>query len=212
MKSFCLSRSSFLMESEQNSIKKVLEYAISLINIPYRWHKSGDKIPGDDKFWASNGGMISREYIKKENKCIVCTGLINLMRRFQGLSIPGLDGELGEIGLLFPGTTGIWFLYLKPHLEILDIQKKYPNGTLLLRNYDNDETDQGHVAVLITDSNNCIIEENIIHAFAEKDYTLSSNNENVGRTAITSFRDSHYWDGTDGYYTHICLPQYWLCK
>lgn len=191
-------------------INKVLQYSTTLINIPYRWHKDGDKIEGNDKFWASNDGLIDAQYIKKENKCIVCTGLINLMRRYVGLPIPGLDGKLGDEGLLFPGTTEIWFQYLENDLEIIDIYKKYPRGTLLLRNFHNVETDQGHVAVLFSDFNGCLLEENIIHSYAEENYETSSNSQNVGKTGISRFIDSHYWDGGKGYYTHICLPQYWL--
>ena len=52
-----------------------------------------------------------------------------------GLSIPGLDGKLGEDGLKWPGTTSTWHAYLKQKnkLEPLDTTKKYPRGTLLLR-------------------------------------------------------------------------------
>ena len=142
---------------DQTKINKVISYAKTLINVPYRWHRDNDKIQGDDKFWAKNAPHVTREEINKQDKCIVCTGLINLMRRYMGLSIPGLDGSLNDInGDKLPGTTSIWFAYLKrkKRLEKLDVKKKYPKGTLLLRDFHDIETDQGHVAVIILPSFN----------------------------------------------------------
>jgi cell wall-associated NlpC family hydrolase len=183
----------------------VLSYASTLIGVPYRWYREGDPIQGDDKFWATNGPPVSRAEIDKQDKCIVCTGLINLMRRFVGLPIPGLDGSLNDIGGdRYPGTTSIWFAHLARtgRLEPLDVANVYPHGTLLLANFQNVETDQGHVAVVLGD-------QQILHAYPEIAYKDSQDLVNVGKTAITSFHESHFWV-PGGYYTHVCLPEHWL--
>jgi hypothetical protein len=196
-----------------SNINEVIRYAKSMIGVPYRWHRDGDKIAGDDKFWAKNGQMITRDEIDKSDKCIVCTGLTNLMRRYMGLTIPGLDGSLNDVdGNIYPGTTGIWFEYLsrKGRLEKLDITKKYPAGTMILKNFEDIETDQGHVAVLIDNGVNSILDQKIIHAYAEFDYNESHAMKNVGTTGITDFKVSHYYYSNDGYYTHVCLPENWL--
>ncbi len=208
----------FIMEGgsnteDQKKINKVIVYAKTLINVPYRWHRDGDKIQGDDKFWAKNAPHVTRDEINTQDKCIVCTGLINLMRRFLGLSIPGLDGSLNDIeGDKFPGTTGIWFNYLlrKNRLEKLDVKKKYPKGTLILKNFEDVENDQGHVAVIIDDNADNILEQKIIHAYAQLGYNESKNKKNVGKTGTMKFKFSHYFASDKGYYTHICLPKNWL--
>ncbi len=203
------------MMTNQEQIKKVILYAKTFVGVPYRWHREGDLIQSDDKFWAGNSPVITREQIDREDKCIVCTGLINLMRRFNGLSIPGLDGSLNDIeGDKFPGTTGIWFNYLdrKDRLEPLNVKTKYPAGTLVLRNFSNVVTDQGHVAVIIDELGPSVLDQQIIHAYATEDYIGSEDKKNVGTTGIMKFRYSHYFASEVGYYTHVCLPENWLLK
>jgi cell wall-associated NlpC family hydrolase len=183
----------------------VLEYAETMIGVPYRWWNSGDSIESDDKFWASNDGYISREYINENDKCIVCTGLINLMRRYRGLEIPGCDGFMGKTGLRFPGTTYTWFRYLnkKGFLESYSEYEEYPRGTLLIRNYKN-VRDQGHVAVLIGN-------KQIIHACSDYNYddSVREGIVDVGSTRIDELEDVQSWlDGN--YFTHICRPENWL--
>lgn len=196
-------------------INKVITYAKSLIGVPYRWHRDGDSIQPDDKFWAENGPVVTREEIDQSDKCIVCTGLINLMRRFMGLSIPGLDGKLNDIeGNKFAGTTGIWFAYLDRagRLEPIDVNRKYPKGTLVIRDFSDVETDQGHVAVVIDESGDNILDQRIIHSYATVDYTESKNKKNAGKTGTMKFKSSHFYASESGYYTHICLPENWLLK
>jgi len=203
------------IKERKKQINSVISYAKTLVGVPYRWHRSGDIIEGNDKFWAENGASVSREEINRLDKSIVCTGLINLMRRFMGLSIPGIDGSLNDIeGNIYPGTTGIWFEYLKRHkrLQKLNVKKQYPKGTLLIRDFYDIETDQGHVAVIIDDTAPNILGQHIIHAYAKYAYNISKDMKNVGKTGTMKFVSSHYFDSDDGYYTHICLPENWLLK
>lgn len=203
------------MYTNQEKINQVIRYAKTFVGVPYRWHREGDLIQPDDKFWADSGPIITREQIDREDKCIVCTGLINLIRRFLNLSIPGLDGSLNDIeGDKFPGTTGIWFNYLARagRLEPLNIKTKYPVGTLVIRNFSDVETDQGHVAVIIDGLGPSVLDQQIIHAYATEDYIGSEDKKNVGTTGIMKFRYSHYFASEIGYYTHVCLPENWLLQ
>jgi hypothetical protein len=197
-----------------NKIDEVLDYAKTMIGVPYRWFREGEKIHGADKFWAENAGVILRKHIDENDKCIVCTGLINLMRRYLKLSIPGLDDTGPKYAKRFPGTTGIWFGYLsrKGRLEKLDLTKKYPRGTLLLKNFESVDGDQGHVAVVIDENGENILDQNILHAYSTIAYKDSEGMKNVGQTNIQSFKQVHYTWKEGGYFTHVCYPQKWLLK
>jgi hypothetical protein len=203
--------------SQTENLKKiddVLDYAKTMIGVPYRWFRQGEDINGTDKFWADNTGIVLRKHIDTFDKCIVCTGLINLIRRYLKLSIPGLDGEGPKYAKKFPGTTGIWFGYLKRkgRLQKLDITKKYPKGTLLLKNFESIDNDQGHVAVIIDEFGNTVLEQNILHSFANYLYNESYDMKNVGETNIQNFKDIHFGWKELGYFTHVCYPENWLLK
>ncbi len=190
------------------SIADAILFIQTFIGIPYRWCLDGEVIGTDDKFYAKNGEPPTAQQIKENDLCIVCTGIANLMRRFMGLTIPGLDGTMGEDGLKWPGTTGIWFEYLmaKGRLKPFDITVDDPEGTLYLRNFGDIVNDQGHVAIKLG-------KDQIIHAYAEIGYEESVEKKivNVGTTGITSLNYSHnFVEG--GYYTHKCLPEDWLIK
>ena len=185
--------------------QKALAYAHTLIGLPYRWYMgAGEAITGDDKFYAADGPAPAAADLRAGDKSIVCTGVANLMRRFVGLPVPSANAAAG---IPYPGTTDAWFYYLESarKLQEFDIGAahagKYPAGSLLLRNFSDVETDQGHVAVLI-DS------RRILHAYA---FGASPKPGNDGECGITSLEVSHYYYGADGYYTHICLADDWLC-
>ena len=187
----------------QPTIENVLHYAKGLIGLPYRWYRFGEQITDDDKFYAPsndahNDPVPTCDSLFKQNKCIVCTGVPNLMRRYNGLCVPPPYG-----------TTDAWFHYLQTRgwLEPFDIQTAalYPHGTLVLRDFTSLEHDQGHVAVIVD-------EMKILHAYADIPYTQSAPDENVGVCNITDLMYSHYYDGHPGYYTHVCRPEHWLLK
>jgi cell wall-associated NlpC family hydrolase len=126
------------------NITAAIDFAHSLLGVPYgAW--SGDAIPRDDStpFYACNGPPPDKEDIALQG--ISCTGLTNVVRRFCGLSVPGVFDELED----YPGGTGAWYRFLRPSLT------KYwgdplPVGSLLFRPY-SDFEDQGHVAIVVGD-------------------------------------------------------------
>lgn len=186
-------------------IQEALRYAHTLIGLPYRWYIGAEEsITGDDKFYAADGPAPAAADLRAADKSIVCTGVANLMRRHVGLPIPPADPAAG---IPYAGTTDAWFYYLERAGKLQEFNigaagaGKYPAGSLLLRNFGDIETDQGHVAVLI-DS------RRILHAYA---FGASPKPGNDGECNITSLEVSHYYYGPAGYYTHICLAEDWLC-
>lgn len=184
------------------SIQSALQYAHALIGLPYKWYKAGDPITGDEPFYAADLPPPLPADLQTEGKSIVCTGVANLLRRHVGLPVPAADADAD---IPYPGTTDAWFYYLNKQglLTPFDIaaaqQGAYPAGSLLLRNFSNVETDQGHVAILI-DS------RSILHAYAYGDRPRPGID---GQCSITSLLSSHYYI-PEGYYTHICLAPNWL--
>jgi hypothetical protein len=119
------------------------------------------------------------------------------MRRKVGLSVPGL-AEDWEV----PGGTPAWEWYLKEkdRLEPFDVNKEYPDGTLLLRVYRN-EYDQGHVAVKVGDR--------LLQSFPDADYDPTNRSKlGPGVNMDITVEQSH----GDGYYEFACLPENWLEK
>jgi hypothetical protein len=209
-----------------SKINNVLEYAKTLLGIPYRWHLEEDDFSEEDKFWANNSPAPSAKQIIKNNRSIVCTGLINLMRRYNGLSIPGLNGNINgkykEFYKKYPGGTGAWFLYLyqKKRLEKIDLKKNYPNGTLLLARFKSIEEDQGHVAVICdfdcthTKSTKTLNEQLIIHAAPCIKYKDRDKLDDHGSVFIEPFHvlNDKEKKKKKTYYTYVCLPENWLIE
>lgn len=78
-------------------------------------------------------------------------------------------------------------------LEPIDVNRKYPKGTLVIIDFSDVETDQGHVAVVIDESGDNILDQRIIHSYATVDYTESKNKKNAGKTGTMKFKSSHYF-------------------
>ena len=164
-----------------------IEFAISLIGVPYGYW-SGSEIPRDDStsFYASNDNLPSYELILSNG--ISCTGLVNLLRRYLRLVVPGVDDPHNN----FPGGTVAWYKYLEPHLIYYDNSIIYPNGTLLLRPY-KDFTDQGHIAI--------VVDNKTLHSFPFifDPFTEGTNAPGVSITAI--------WED---YYIYAAPPSAWV--
>lgn len=174
------------MASSNPPSEGMLEWLSRLEGKPYGSWKEGDNINNSDgPFWTKAEKVPDISNIDS----VSCAGLINLGRRFMRFDVPGIESN-------YQGGTYIWFQYLS-NLNVLhdvDINKKYPNGTLLLRNY-NDVDNQGHVAIVYT-ANDKLKDSTIIHSYTDKG------------VSINSFMESHKWI-ENGYFTHVCLPENW---
>lgn len=206
---------------EKENIIDVYSYAESLVGIPYRWYNPEvDSFIGDDKFWCENAKAPTADDIKNKDKSIVCTGLPNLLRRFNNLTIPGLDGNIRgkyrELYKKFPGGTGAWFAYLHQNkrLQKLNIKQRYPKGTLLIARYKSDDKDQGHLAIIYDDVDETknITNQLVIHSSPTIKYENRDNNKNHGAVIIEPFIISNNLWKYDkiSYYKFICLPENWL--
>ena len=172
----------------------VLQYLQNVVGIerghaPLDFQNIGDIPP----FWSGNGDPPPLEDIKSHG--IVCVGLTNLARRKVGLEIPG--NITGEKKADFPGGTLEWFKYLNSRnwLEYIDFNKQYPDGTLLI--WDFNPRDQGHVAIIYK-SNIDLLSSEIIHSFNN-----SKKDKGVVIEKLTNYKKCKN-------FTHICLPIYWL--
>lgn len=203
------------------NITDALEYSKTLIGIPYRWYiESTDIFHGDDKFWCENIHPPTSLKIISDDKSIVCTGLINLMRRKNGLTIPGLNGNIKgkykELYTKYPGGTGAWYLYLqqRKRLQKLDIKINYPQGTLLIARFKDNNNNQGHVAVVYNnvDNKTTINDQLIIHSCPDIPFKDKENKKNHGSVKVEQFNISNNKWKKDKkiYYTYICLPENWL--
>ena len=112
----------------------VLKYALKFEGTPYVLWKPhmGSPITDGPPFWVVNSFIPDYNEIYKKGMC--CVGLSNLMRRFQGLQIPG---TVDNYKMEFIGGTSSWFNYLMNtnRLDDIDFKKQYPKGTLLIQNY-----------------------------------------------------------------------------
>ena len=187
-----------------DSVERVIHYIKSLEGVKYTYcnqensFNSWDTVKDIAPFWIGKKPLPRNDIIIKEGIC--CAGLINLIRRFLNLTIPPyIDTKTGEI--LFIGGTSSWFQYLnlKNRIQIIDINKTYPKGTLLLQDYNLE--DQGHVAVIL--SNNIPLKSaKKIHAIGHED------SKKYNCVIIELFNEYPYKNR----YTHICLPENWLLK
>jgi len=111
-----------------------------------------------------------------------CAGLINILQLSRGLDVPGVKDNK-----YYAGGTYEWAEYLKSInvLELFDINKEYPVGSLLIREYRN-EDDQGHLAVVYNN-------QTLLHCY-----------QSAGITIDDSIKTSHNWDA-NGYYEFVCV-------
>jgi len=190
-------------------ILKLMEYLDEFVKfkVPYRWWKIEMDFKSDDMFYTEDGEPPTALKIIQTDKSVLCAGLINLARRFMGLKIPQI--ELSNQTII-KGTTWSWFRILDKK-EPIDITKTYPIGTLLMKDYTN-EYDQGHLAIIATNPTsthpNSINTQQIIHSIPF--YPIDSPLLNVGYVCYTQFELSHYYLDGRTFYTHICLPEFWL--
>ena len=86
-------------------VDKAIFIIDNLLNTPYiLWTK--DTIGCGEQAYVSYGNIPDFDIIRE--KGINCVGLINLIRRYLSLEIPGLNEHK-----LYAGGTYEWFIYLK---------------------------------------------------------------------------------------------------
>lgn len=173
-----------------------IDFAMELVGTKYKYWHPEDKAANvnDGPFWASTDPLPSIETIKASS--CNCGGLINLMRRKLGLSIPGLSE-----GWDIPGGTPAWDWYLgqKNRWEPYDPKQEYPDGTLMFRPYST-PFDQGHLAVKIQGNY-------LLHSFPNEEYDPDSAPLlEPGIDASVPFEVSQGLD-KGGYYKFICRPE-----
>ena len=157
------------------TIKKAIVKGKSYVGIPYgKWR--GGPLSEKAPMWSSNKPVTC------EVKSASCAGLTNLMLR--SINVPLPYSKRGGTG----GTLA-YYDYYKDVAEDFDINKKYPEGTLIGRKYYNIE-DQGHVAVVL------------------KNGKLLQSYPNAGVTDNITIAQSHMGH----YYEYAVLPQNWLCS
>lgn len=179
-------------------IEDLIDYLDTFVKlkVPYRWWKIEMPFYEDDMFYTNNGKPPTAKELIIQNKSVVCSGLINLSRRFMGLTIPEIDG--------IKGSTWTWFRYLN-NKEPINLSKSYPIGTLLLRDYFNSK-DQGHLGIIVSKGINIDCQK-LVHSIPF--HPIDSKLTDVGYVTYSLFSDFNYDNGKT-FFTHICLPQYWL--
>lgn len=163
----------------------VMKYLHNLKNIPYnKTYEIPDPTIDETSYWINTSAPLpSKKTLTKYG--INCSGLANLARRKVGLDIPG--NIKGNRRYKFIGNTQSWFKYLSDNnrLELLDYNKKYPKGCLLIKKYT--PTKDGHLGMLY--DNNM----NIIHSDPFE-----------GKVCILKLPKNMF--------THVCYPKNWLLK
>lgn len=95
-------------------------------------------------------------------------------------------------------------------LEIFDVNKKYPPGTLLLRNYKNVD-EQGHLAVIVDANKKGVLFSKLLHCYFNVFVPEKDGKRVPGVVLDGAVGQSHFWR-PEGLYTHACLPKNWLEK
>ena len=183
-----------------NSTKDAIKYIAQLEGMPYiAYHDIMPPVTDGSPFWNSNDIPPSINHVYKNGS--VCVGLTNLVRRFMNLDIPGNISNIKTHD--FIGGTAAWFSYLRNNnrLQIIDFNKKYPIGTLLIQDYNT--IDGGHVAITIDQNKEGLLYSTIIH-----NINGIWNNKSYNKCTIESLKDYPYYNR----HTHICLPYNWLLK
>tara|TARA_B100001540_G_C15597405_1_gene546927 strand:+ start:196 stop:738 length:543 start_codon:yes stop_codon:yes gene_type:complete len=174
-------------------IDKTLDYAYTLIGTPYVLWKYNE----DYDFYCDR--IPSTKEIKDIG--VNCASFINLLIQYAGRKIPENTFENS-----LRGGTDFWFKYFnsKSMLTKFDYTKKYPLGTLFLRNYRN-FVDQGHLAMLseyYEKDTSKTLYSRIIHAYCHND---------TRQVGITTLGQSHFCVSSNtGYYEYVILPSKWL--
>lgn len=162
-------------------MENALSFGKSLIGTPYGWWGGGE-IEHGHPMWAEDKPIPDRSDIISCS----CVGLVNLILRYCNKQIP--------YNKTSKGGTDAYADYYKNVYEMVNIEKRYPIGTLLIRGY-RDIDDQGHVAIIVEDKGT---QSKLLQSF-----TFQEDN---GVNMKYTFEESH-----DGYYyEYAVLPENWI--
>lgn len=186
-------------------IISMISFINQLLGTPYILWRADQKDCGIQAY-VSHEPIPTIDYIKQTG--INCVGLINLIRRYFKQDIPGIKENKQ-----YAGGTYEWFKYFKKNkrLKKFNYKKSYPIGTLLLRNYSN-EQDQGHMAIIYNDYNGKdVLFCELVHAYYDISDNKNIKNKKLspGLIVDNSVGLSHFWF-SQGTYTHICYPNDWI--
>lgn len=192
-------------ELEKN-IKKALKFGKSLVGTPRgRCWKSYKPNANTDPLWHSDKKIPSINVIKK--KGCNCVGLANLIRNHLGL--PKIKYKDSKHKFPEIGGTYEWFHYFKKikKLKKINLNKSYPAGTLLLRDFN--LIDAGHVAVIYKENKKGVLFSSLLHSVGWRD---GSGIKGVKIDASVGTSHFALYNGTTnkGHYTHIVMPKDWL--
>jgi hypothetical protein len=177
-------------------MQELRPYIESLQATKYVWWLEGPT-GSTEPFYAANGPPPPLEQIRA--KGLNCAGFINLLRRYQGLEVPGVKENRWNAG-----GTYIWFRYLEQRnvLKPFELSKFYPEGTLLIRDYVS-VFDQGHLAIAMGLNR-------IAHCYPDDPNPVADTLVEPG-VRIEPLNLSTHW-GFHGYYTHVVAPEDWILK
>jgi hypothetical protein len=177
-------------------MQEVRAYIESLVHIKYLWWLEGPTGP-NAPFYAENGPPPPLDQIRANG--LNSAGFINLVRRYQGLEIPGVKENRWNAG-----GTYLWFRYLEQRnlLKPFELSKCYPPGTLLIRDYVS-VFDQGHVVISMGMNR-------IAHCYPDDPTPVAKTLVEPG-VRIEPLNLSMNW-GFNGYYTHTVAPEDWILK
>jgi hypothetical protein len=187
---------------------QMIEYGKKLVNIPYKFWEGEDIRVGGAPFWVGEDPVP----IPWITACS-CTGLINLIRRYLALSIPGH----GDRSVIFPGGIREWIKYLKQKnndsLEKFQVTKTYKKGSLLIRpsgqTGPSKQYEQGHVAIIYSDDKTNVLDNELLHCYPDSN-KFRKGLIGPGVRVDKTIASSHAWDPDGGFYKYVVAPELWL--
>jgi hypothetical protein len=157
-------------------------------------------------FYANSGTINEMDLNFIVENGINCAGLCNLCRKFFNLPIPTYKN-------LYGGTEA-YFIHFNYFLEEINFNKNYPDGSLLL--YDYNPIDQGHLAIVMDEFNvdKIIVDKKILESGEKKLRNQKIIHSKGWHQNDCGFKVVHEVLSEDKEnlkkYTHICLPKNWL--
>lgn len=185
--------SKLVMETKIETITGFIE---SILDTKYAFWIPNDSMIGNfGPCWVSNESFPDMEKIKSEG--VNCSGLINLVRRKIGLTIPYLNENYK-----YAGGTRAYVNYFKNNIEKFNRDKNY-KFSLLIQDYSN-PIEQGHLG---------IISDNIIyHSRTDNDFDFNLKgcllSPGVQKTIMADI-DYDFLSSRDFY---TCDMEIWLNK